>query len=119
MTNDFNGSNLDDFYRRISFIEREHAAGRGFDAPGTLGRSHFTRKPAGRRLGVAVPAAIVIAGIFGLKGVIHHFTGPQAYEQRLAELSRNGGFDRLGAKLMTADPVTLWVSDLLDRSLEG
>lgn len=66
-----------------------------------------------------MPAAIVVAGIFGLKGMIHHHTGSQAYEARLSELNQNGGFDRLGARLMTPDPVTLWVSGLLDRSVSG
>jgi hypothetical protein len=55
MTNDFNTSNLDDFYRRIGFIEREHAAGRGFDAPGTLGRSHFPKSLPGVGLALRCP----------------------------------------------------------------
>lgn len=109
----------DDFERRVTYISREYAAGRGFDAPGTLGRSHYYRKPRQLRLAVVTPAIIVFVGLFGLKGMIHFHTGALTYNQRVSDLSQAEGFNRLGAALMRADPITLWVSDMLRRSLSG
>jgi len=112
-------SGKDDFDRRVRFIQREHAAGRGFDAPGTLGRAHYYRKPSDLRIGVITPIVILFVGLFGLKGVIHFQTGEQVYDQRVDELRRGDGIGRLGAVLMKADPVTVWVSRVLHQSFRG
>tara|TARA_R110002124_G_scaffold143300_2_gene308079 strand:+ start:458 stop:805 length:348 start_codon:yes stop_codon:yes gene_type:complete len=112
-------SDREDFERRVRFVQREHAAGRGFDAPGTLGRAHFYRKSYDLRLGVMMPAVILIVAVFCLKGMIHFQTGSQVYDQRVDELRRGEGLSRLGGVLMTADPITVWVSYILHQGFRG
>jgi len=106
--------NLADFYGRIARIERMRAKGYGFEANGTLGRSHYLRPVRQRRplLRVLIFAFVCV---FGLKGAILYNVGPESYEARVARLQGGEDFDKLGAWMMQADPVTVWVSDQLDR----
>jgi hypothetical protein len=46
----------------------------------------------------------------GLKGMIHFYIGAQTYESRVSALAAGEGLDPVGAWLMQADPLTLWVS---------
>jgi len=105
--------NLADFYGRIARLERMRAKGYGFEANGTLGRSHYLRPTRQRRPLLRV---LIFAGVcaFGLKGAILHQVGPESYEARVARLQAGQDFDKLGAWLMQADPVTIWVADQID-----
>ncbi|MGL6208207.1 MAG: hypothetical protein ACRC14_00050 [Paracoccaceae bacterium] len=106
-------ANLADFYGRIARIERAHAKGYGFEANGTLGRSHYLRPVRQRRpLLRALIFALVCA--FGLKGAILYNVGPESYEARVERLQTGKDFDQLGAWLMQADPVTVWVASQID-----
>jgi hypothetical protein len=108
--------NLNDFYSRVSRIEKSHAKGYGFEASGTIGRKVPSRS--GRRfLKVAKPLALVLVLGLGLKGVIHYYVGAQTYESRVSALAAGQGFDPVGAWLMHADPATLWVSGQLQSVL--
>jgi hypothetical protein len=108
--------NLNDFYSRVSRIEKSHAKGYGFEAAGTVGRKTASR--GGRRLLKAVkPLALVLVLGLGLKGVIHYYVGAQTYESRVSALAAGQGFDPVGAWLMHADPATLWVSGQLQALL--
>ena len=101
--------NLNDFYTRVSRIEKSHAKGYGFEASGTVGRKAAGRT--GRRfLKLAKPLVLALALGVGVKGVIHYFVGAQTYESRVSALAAGQGFDPVGAWVMHADPVTLWVS---------
>ena len=102
--------NLVDFYGRVARIERARAKGYGFEANGTLGRSHYLRPVRQRRpmLRILIFASVCV---FGLKGAILYKVGPESYEARVARLQTGEGFDRLGAWLMQADPVTVWVAE--------
>jgi|GEM_PF-2282304 len=53
----------------------------------------------------------------GLKGVILHDLGAQSYEDRVARLQSGKEFDKLGAWLMQADPVTEWVAAQIEAIL--
>lgn len=108
--------NLVDFYGRVARIERARAKGYGFEANGTLGRSHYLRPTRQRRpmLRVLIFAFVCV---FGLKGLIYFNVGPESYDARVARLQTGQEFDRLGAWLMQADPVTVWVADLIDRGV--
>jgi len=101
--------NLANFYGRIARIERARAKGYGFEANGTLGRSHFFRPVRQRRplLRVLIFAFVCV---FGLKGTILHYVGPDSYAARVDRLAAGEDFDKLGAWLMQADPVTIWVA---------
>ena len=102
--------NLANFYGRIARIERAHARGYGFEANGTLGRSHYFRPVRQRRPLLRVLIFVLVCA-FGMKGVILHNVGPQSYDARVARLAAGQEFDKLGAWLMQADPVTVWVAD--------
>lgn len=101
--------NLVDFYGRVARIERARAKGYGFEANGTLGRSHYLRPVRQRRpmLRILIFAFVCV---FGLKGAILYQVGPESYEALVARLQTGQEFDRLGAWLMQADPVTVWVA---------
>jgi hypothetical protein len=108
--------NLVDFYSRVARFERARSHGYGFDAAGTLGRSHFARKPLKRR-SLLGPLLIVACASFGLKGAILHSVGAASYDSRVERLQAGEGFDRLGGWLMQADPVTLFVADKIADGL--
>ncbi|MGL4235291.1 hypothetical protein [Tabrizicola sp.] len=108
--------NLNDFYSRVSRIEKSHAKGYGFEAAGTISRKASGR--VGRRLlKLAKPVVLALALGVCLKGVIHYFVGPQTYESRVSALAAGDGFDPVGAWLMHADPLSLWVSAQLQSVL--
>lgn len=108
--------NLNDFYSRVSRIEKSHAKGYGFEAAGTVSRKSAGRG-AGRLLKLAKPLLLVLAMGVGVKGVIHYFVGAQTYENRVSALAAGDGFDPVGAWLMHADPVTLWLSGQMQSVL--
>jgi hypothetical protein len=101
--------NLNDFYKRVARIEYTHARGHGFIAAGALSRAEFA--PARRRrTPILRPLLMVLAFGFGLKGMIHYQLGTDVYDARVVALLDGQGIDRLGGKLMHADPLTLWIS---------
>ena len=108
--------NLNDFYSRVSRIEKSHAKGYGFEAAGTVGRKASGRT--GRRL-LKLLKPLVLALVVGveLKGVIHYFVGAQTYESRVSALAAGEGFDPVGAWLVDADRATLWLSGQLQAVL--
>jgi hypothetical protein len=108
--------NLNDFYSRVSRIEKSHAKGYGFEAPGTVGRRVASRTGS-RILKLAKPLVLALAVGVGIKGVIHYFVGAQTYESRVSALAAGQGFDPVGAWLMHADPASLWVSEQLQSVL--
>ncbi|MES2548276.1 MAG: hypothetical protein V4720_13350 [Pseudomonadota bacterium] len=108
--------NLNDFYSRVSRIEKSHAKGYGFEAAGTLGRKGAHRGGS-RLLKLVKPLVLVLAVGTGIKGVIHYYVGAQTYESRVSALAAGDGFDPVGAWLMQADPVTLWASGQMQTLL--
>jgi hypothetical protein len=108
--------NLNDFYTRVSRIEKSHAKGYGFEATGTLGRKASTRRRP-RLLRLMKAPILALAVGLGLKGVIHYYVGAQTYESRVSALAAGSGFDPVGAWLMHADPATLWISGQLQSYL--
>lgn len=109
--------NLRDFYGRVTRIEEARANGYGFEAPGTIGLSHYRKKKSGgsKLLG---PLFFAVVMALGLKGAIHYKVGAATYEKRVEALMSGGSLDRLGGWLMQADPATLWVSQFF-RELAG
>ncbi len=108
--------NLNDFYSRVARIEKSHAKGYGFEAPGTVSRK-VAGRGGSRLLKLAKPVVLVLAMGVGLKAVIHYFVGAQTYENRVSALAAGDGFDPVGAWLMQADPVTLWLSGQMQSVL--
>jgi hypothetical protein len=108
--------NMIDFYKRAARLERDRARGRGFEAPGALGRSYYYR-PTHSRRSVLWPALFLVAAGFLLKGGILYATGMDTYQARVADLQAAPGVvEKAGGWLMQADPLTVWLSD---RIAEG
>ncbi len=108
--------NLNEFYSRVSRIEKAHAKGYGFEAKGTLGRKASTRR-GWASLRFLRPMVLALLLGVALKGVIHYYIGAQTYESRVSALAAGSGFDPVGAWLMHADPVTLAISGQLQALL--
>ncbi len=110
--------NLSDFYGRVTRIERARSKGLGFEATGTLGRSHYTKVKARRRSFVG-PLLFLVICVFLLKGTMYNQIGASLYNERVSALRAGEGVERVGGWLMQADPVTVIVShkiaDLLAR----
>lgn len=110
--------NLNDFYSRVNRIEKSHAKGYGFEAAGTV--SHAAQPKSRRRaLKLIKTLAFAMALGIGLKGTIHYYVGAQTYESRVSALAAGEGIDPVGAWIMHADPLTLWVSAQLQGMLQG
>ena len=105
--------NIKDFYERVGRLNKAHAKGYGFEAVGVLGRSHYRQSPRKNRLRFLLPVAFLLMAGIALKGTVHYFVGAQTYADRVVELQNGAGFDKLGAAIMAADPLTLWVSKAL------
>ena len=107
---------LQDFYARIARVEAAHACGLGFEAKGTLGRSHYHR-PERRRLTILKPLLVTLLCVTTLKAAILREIGTEIYTARVAELTAGAGVDRIGGYLMTADAGTVWLSGRMDQYL--
>ena len=108
--------NLNEFYSRVSRIEKSHAKGYGFEAAGTLGRRAPSRTGA-RMLKLMKPLVLALLVGVLLKATIHYYIGAQTYESRVSALAAGQGIDPVGAWLMHADPVTLYVSGQMQALL--
>ena len=106
--------NIQDFYGRVARIESAREKGFGFEAVGTLGRSHY-RRPVKRNRSLLRPLVFVLAAVFLLKGMFLHVVGPQTYADRIARMETGQDFDRLGAWLMQADPITIGIAAQISR----
>ena len=109
--------NLTDFYSNVARFEQKRAKGYGFDAAGTLGRSHF-QKTAKRR-SFLMPLLFVLCAGIGLKALIYQSVGAKTYEQRVQALQVGEGFDRLGGWLMQADPATVFVAGQISKGMNS
>ena len=102
--------NLKDFYVRLGRIEKIRRAGGGFEAAGTLGLSYSAPEER-RSMPVFRPLLVVFLAIIAIKGVIHHEVGAQTYAARVEVLRVGTSIDQIGAFIMQADPITVFVSD--------
>jgi len=108
--------NMSDFYGRVARISKARAMGYGFEAPGTLGRSHYY-KPQARRRAVIGPVLVILACAFLMKGAIHNKIGPDSYNERVAALMAGDQLERVGGWLMQEEAATLFVSDKINWAL--
>ncbi|WP_372602998.1 hypothetical protein [Actibacterium sp.] len=102
----------DDFYGRVRRVERAHRRGRGFEAAGTLGRSHYVR-PA-RQISLFRPVVLLIATGMMLKAGLMMYLGETDYTERVARLESGSRVEAISAYIMGPDMVTRWLSELLD-----
>ncbi|WP_309667052.1 hypothetical protein [Tabrizicola sp.] len=104
--------NLNDFYNRVSRIEKSHAKGYGFEASGTISRAGSATGK-GRSWSFVKPLVITLLLGVSLKGMIHYYIGADVYQNRVDALVLGQGFDPVGGWLMQADPATAWISNQL------
>lgn len=109
--------NMNEFYSRVGRIEQAHAQGFGFEAEGTLGRSHYRRLPVRRRPIFRV-GVFLFCFCFGMKGAVHYHLGAEGYDRRIATIEARGGFDAVQGFLMRSDPVTEMISKGIDIVVE-
>lgn len=101
--------NMSEFYRRVDRIQKARARGHGFEAPGVLGRSYYTRPQAQRR-GFFGPVLVLLVAVFLLKGLMISQIGRMEYESRVERLLAGAGVERVGGWLMQVDPVSEMVA---------
>ncbi|GGE04670.1 hypothetical protein SAMN05421774_101784 [Gemmobacter megaterium] len=104
--------NLLDFNRRVRRLEKAHLDGYGFEAIGTLGRSHY-RAPRRLRLPVMGPVLMLFGLVVVMKGAIQAQLGPDLYQAKVDLLWQGSLLEQLGAVLMQAEPVSTWVASHL------
>lgn len=107
---------FDRFYARAAKLERARGLGYGFEAVGTLGRSHYVR-PHRRRLNFIAPAVVIACCFFGVKATMHADLGHEGYDLRVERMIGSGGLEHIGGLMMQADPVTVWLSDRMGQYL--
>lgn len=106
--------NFQDFYGRAARIETARRNGFGLEAHGTLGRSHYRRTPQ-RNRSFLRPLMFVLFAVLMSKAALLQAIGPQTYADRLLRMESGQDFDRLGAWLMQADPLTVTVAGQIGR----
>ncbi|NBZ88282.1 hypothetical protein [Stagnihabitans tardus] len=104
--------NMSDFYRRVERIQKARAKGYGFEAPGTLGRSHYYR-PRTQRRGLLGPVLLLLAAVFLMKGLMISQIGTSDYQARVDRLRAGKGIEPLGGWVMQVDPVSTLVAEKL------
>ncbi len=104
-------SQFDEFDRRMRRITRRHTQlSKGYvtsvNDDGLVVAKPRRKFSRGTLRGVA----IVMIGLMIFKGFLHHQLGPAEYAQRVEALSSGSFFEKAGAVLMAADPITVWLA---------
>lgn len=101
---------FNEFYARVARVEKARAQGYGFEADGTLGRSHYKRPPRARRR-IIVPLFFTLAVFFCLKAALLYQIGHVTYSDRVAQMrSAESSMERVAGTLMQADQLTIWIA---------
>ena len=107
--------NLVDFYDRVSRFERARAHGWAHQA----GAFPEPRRVRGgrRRRSFIMPLLLLAFAVFAMKGAIFYSVGASAYQDRVTRMQAGEGFDRLGAWMMQADPVTEFMAGQIAHAM--
>jgi len=101
----------DDFERRMRRINRRHTKLSQGYVTSINDDGLVVAKPKAKGRGTTVRGVLLmVAVIMVFKGVLHAQLGPQAYQERVGRLADGNIVEQAGAFVMTADPVTLWLS---------
>ena len=99
------------FQSRLQRIDRIHQAGGAFEANGTLGRAYFDTTRKRKRFRFPWRAiAMIFAGLLLFKATLFARVGTEGYDERIAALEAGSEADRIGAWVLSADPVTRWIA---------
>ena len=106
-----------EFYARVARVEKARAQGYGFEADGTLGRSHYHR-PTRRKRRFLAPLLMLVLCFATLKGVLHSQIGSDIYAQRISQMRlADSVIERIAGFLMQPDAATVWISAQVQRYL--
>ena len=104
----------EEFERRMRRISRRHTRlSQGYRTEITGDNLVVAKPRAKSRAGTVRGLMIIFLTILIFKGFLHAQLGPLAYEDRVDRLSQGTIVEQAGAWAMTADPVTLWISQMV------
>ena len=102
---------FDEFERRMRRISRRHSKLSHGYVTSVTSDGLVVAKPKGRSWRWLLRAVVIMAlATIILKGVLHSQLGAAAYQAKVDELSAGSSLEQVGSVIMTADPVTLWIS---------
>ena len=103
--------NFDDRLRRID--QQHRAMARGFVL--SVNRDGLVvARPETRRARFPWRVTLfVLLAVMGFKVMLHAYMGDSAYDERVARLAGGTTAEQLGAYVLSADPITVWVSTLI------
>lgn len=111
-------SQFDEFDRRMRRITRRHTQlSRGYVTSVNDDGLVIAKPKRKFSRGTLRGVAIVVLVLMLFKGVLHSQLGAAGYAERLGALSNGSAFEKAGAVLMAADPITVWLSDLVGNYL--
>lgn len=104
-------SQFDEFDRRMRRIHRRHSKLSHGYVTSINDDGLVVAKPQRRSSKGALRGVVLILAVTMLfKGFLHAQLGPDAYSERVTRLSEGSAIEKAGAWVMTADPLTLWIS---------
>ncbi len=102
---------FEEFERRMRRINRRHTKLSQGYVTSINDDGLVVAKPRRRANGATLRGvALMIAVILVFKGFLHAQLGPEGYADRVDRLASGNFVEQAGAWVMTADPVTLWLS---------
>lgn len=99
---------MKEFYGRLRRVERIHRRGGGFEAVGTLSRSVYVER---RTNSLFRPLLVTLCVGIALKVALLLQIGTTDYQERVDRLAQGGQTEKVGAFIMQADPLTVWLAD--------
>ncbi|MDD9923926.1 MAG: hypothetical protein OXQ92_16845 [Boseongicola sp.] len=100
-----------DFDRRMRRISRRHTKLSHGYVTSVNDDGLVVAKPKRRGNGTTLRGVLIMVAVIMLfKGVLHAQLGPTAYQERVDRLADGNFVEQAGAWIMTAEPVTVWLS---------
>ena len=105
---------ITDFEKRLSRIDRIHDAGGAFEANGALGRSYFdSMRPKARRSLPLRGIALLLAGALMLKAVMLAQIGATEYAARVDLMAQGNLAEKTAGWVMSADAPTRYIAGVI------
>ncbi len=102
---------FEEFERRMRRINRRHTKLSQGYVTAVNDDGLVVARPKRRRSGATLRSvALICLVVLVFKGFLYAQLGPNAYDERIGALQNGNVIEQAGAWAMTADPVTLWLS---------
>jgi hypothetical protein len=100
------------FGSRVKRIDKRHRKLVGGYATNMTNDGLIIPVPQRRRMRVPFAGVALLAiGLIAIKGVAYSVIGSSVYDARISALANGTQIERVGAWVMQADPLTVWVSE--------